>query len=425
MDPAQSAQSHACSLDSFIEFVGDACFAIDATGILVAVNEAALSDYGYSREEFLGMPALDLCTSVSEWVFERALPMWVKSGQLFDIEQHRCGGLVFTAEFRATEFIAEQGAVTVLTMREVTELREAQEELELKSLMLEGSLDAIVVYRPDGELVYFNHSASELLGLTPDEFALLGPYGWVGPQSRDQIPEQLKRMREDGDARFDSCSLRKDGSMVCTEVHARLVDTLKGDLVIAIMRDITERVRAQEHIAHLAYHDSLTGLPNRALLEQRLLAATASAMRHGDLVGVVFVDLDEFKPVNDTHGHAIGDAVLQVLAERMGMCVRDYDTLARLGGDEFLVLLPRLSRREDLSVVAFKIARSIREPIPLGDITLNVSASVGLAVYEPGEALDKLIQRADAEMYRAKQQDLPGWEVFLGENPDVEQPAAG
>lgn len=404
-------------LDRLVGFVGDVCFVIGPGGIIVAANEKAARDYGYEHSSFVGMDARELFPAASAWLFDSALGVWAASGDFFDVEQCRSNGSTFIAEFCARDLSdAGRPGYVVLTMREVTELTECQSELELKSLMLEGSLDAIIAHEAGGELVYFNQAAADLMGLSIDDFAKLPNYGWVGPKDRADLPDQLIRLRESGQSRFNSSTIRPDGKVILTEVHARLVDTSRGDLIIESLRDITDRVAAQERMTHLAFHDSLTGLPNRAFADRRLRNATSEATRRGSMVGVVFVDLDDFKPINDTYGHGVGDEVLRILAGRMKECVREYDLVARLGGDEFLVMLPHLDRREDLAVVALKLARAVSEPIAVDDIETNVSASVGLAVYEPGEALDELIRRADAEMYRAKQQRLPGWEVFLGES---------
>jgi diguanylate cyclase (GGDEF)-like protein len=198
-----------------------------------------------------------------------------------------------------------------------------------------------------------------------------------------------------------------------TEVHARIADTVYGELVIAVLRDITERVEAEEAMRYLAFHDELTGVANRKAFVDKLGCALANSDRHGDLVGVVFLDLDDFKPVNDTLGHAMGDRVLQVVARRMQACVRECDTVARIGGDEFMVLFDRLARGSDLASAAKKLDAALSRPIRVDGHTVRVTASLGLALYTPGEAADELVTRADHAMYHAKQNDMPGWESYL------------
>jgi diguanylate cyclase (GGDEF)-like protein len=187
-------------------------------------------------------------------------------------------------------------------------------------------------------------------------------------------------------------------------------------MIVSIVRDVTERVLANERIRFLAFHDRLTGLANRMKLEDDLRLALAAADRHDDLVGVIFLDLDDFKPINDELGHAVGDFVLKEVADRLRSCVREGDTVARLGGDEFLVVVARLGTREDLAAVARKLEETVELPIPVeGHGDARVTASAGLAVYDHGEAAEDLMNRADHAMYRAKQAGVSGWEAFLAE----------
>lgn len=289
------------------------------------------------------------------------------------------------------------------------------EELELKTMLLDSLVDGILAHTMDGRILYFNPALTNMLGLTAAEFANLGPWEWVAPAMRDTIPERMRLLRG-GDIRFESQAVNRDGSIVHTEVHAHIVDLpLDGEILVSVMHDITDRIAAQKDIRHLAFHDTLTGLANRVLLDERMHHAIASAERHGDVVGVVFLDLDDFKPVNDTLGHATGDIVLRVVADRLSACVREYDTVARLGGDEFLVLFSRLSTNADLAGLAQKLAECVGEPMSIDGNCVQVTASVGLAVHRPGDATDELMTRADHAMYRAKRNGLLGWEEFLSE----------
>lgn len=294
-------------------------------------------------------------------------------------------------------------------------LRLCTEELELKTVLLDSLVDGILAHTMDGHILYFNPALTNMLGLTAAEFANLGPWEWVAPAMRDTIPERIRLLHK-GEMRFESQAVNRDGSILHTEVHAHIVDLpLDGEIMVSVIHDITDRIAAQEDIRHLAFHDTLTGLANRVLLDERMSHAIASAERHGDVVGVVFLDLDDFKPVNDTLGHTTGDIVLRVVADRLSACVREYDTVARLGGDEFFVLFSRLSDSDDLAGLASKLAECVGEPMCIDGNCVQVSASVGLAVHRPGDATDELMTRADHAMYRAKRDGLLGWEEFLTE----------
>ncbi len=294
------------------------------------------------------------------------------------------------------------------------DLRQRTPELAL--LCLDNSLDGMLAHTPDGRLRYFNETAASQLGYTHEEFAALGPYGWVADEFVGLVPSRLSVIQERGSLLFNSRGAAKDGSVIHTEVHARLVHSDGEDLIVAVVRDVTERVLAHERIRHLAFHDRLTGLANRMKLEDDLRAALAAADRHNDLVGAIFLDLDDFKPVNDELGHAAGDLVLREVAARLNACVRECDTVARLGGDEFLVLVTRVAARDDVATVARKLEEAVALPIDVdGHPDVHVTASAGLATYEHGEAAEDLMNRADHAMYRAKQAGVSGWEAFLAE----------
>jgi diguanylate cyclase (GGDEF)-like protein len=174
--------------------------------------------------------------------------------------------------------------------------------------------------------------------------------------------------------------------------------------LVIISRDITEHKVAEEKIRHLAHHDALTGLPNRVLLRDRLEQAIAQAQRNRTQMGVMLLDLDRFKTINDTLGHEAGDDALQAVAERLRASVRRVDTVARLGGDEFVVVLPAIRGPVDAEQVARKIIESMTEPLSIRDQTMIVSVSIGVSIC-PTDGADTtaLMKRADLAMYRAKQ----------------------
>jgi diguanylate cyclase (GGDEF)-like protein/PAS domain S-box-containing protein len=173
---------------------------------------------------------------------------------------------------------------------------------------------------------------------------------------------------------------------------------------VGFIRDITERKLQQEEIRQLALYDALTQLPNRRLFSERVNHAIALARRDQARLALVFVDLDRFKPVNDSLGHAVGDLLLRAVARRMQQCVREADTIGRVGGDEFEVLLPSIDDAEQALVVAEKIRQAMNQPFELtGGYVVSISSSSGVAIYpEDGEDESTLSRAADAAMYRAK-----------------------
>ena len=193
---------------------------------------------------------------------------------------------------------------------------------------------------------------------------------------------------------FDACAMQWFEKLAGRVTH-----------FVAIHQDITVRKETEARIFHLAHHDPLTGLPNRTLFYDRLKQALAQAMRHGRGVGILFVDLDHFKAINDSLGHEMGDALLKIVAERLTRCVRATDTIARLSGDEFTVILQDVESGRDAEHVAHNILDTVRQPAMLGHQRIHATASVGIAMY-PFHATDPdvLIAQADHAMYRAKEQ---------------------
>ncbi len=177
-----------------------------------------------------------------------------------------------------------------------------------------------------------------------------------------------------------------------------------GKQLVRSLRYAIERKRLEETIKRMAHHDALTNLPNRMLLDDRLVVALAHARRNKEMLAVLYLDLDGFKAVNDTHGHTIGDQLLKDVAKRLTNLLRDEDTVARMGGDEFTLLLTEIKQKEDAAKVADKILNAMKEPLTLGTHTLNITTSVGIALYpSDGEDAETLLKNADTAMYKVKE----------------------
>ena len=289
----------------------------------------------------------------------------------------------------------------------VRELEESLESCggarELHRILLESSVDGIVAHTLDGQLLFANTAATEGWGIGLAEVDERGrgagsPRKWLSMLAHQMNPVAELRA---GAVRLPPDDAGPIGRSPGESRSRRRQPP--GQVVIAVSRDITERVQAEEMVRHLAYHDMLTGLANRVLLDQELAHAIASSDRHGDLVGVVFIDLDDFKPINDTYGHLVGDQVLREVAHRLQSCVREYDTVARMGGDEFVVLLPRLADEDALVAVGHKLAEAVAEPFVIVNDSIRVTGSLGMALRRPGEDAAALVTRADNMMYETRE----------------------
>jgi diguanylate cyclase (GGDEF)-like protein/PAS domain S-box-containing protein len=198
---------------------------------------------------------------------------------------------------------------------------------------------------------------------------------------------------------------RKNGEIIPEWLTISTATDKSGKIThyIILFSDITEQKREASRMEYLAHHDALTGLPNRVLFNERLSAAISLAHRHGNALGILYIDLDGFKRINDTLGHRNGDHLLQQVSGRLTQCVRESDAVARLGGDEFVVLLNELTSQRSAEEVAVKIHRLLRTPFYLSAHKAHISASIGIALF-PDHGTDNsvLLEKADAAMYKAK-----------------------
>ena len=253
-----------------------------------------------------------------------------------------------------------------------------------------------------------NPKFCEMLGYTHEELLQMHLADINPPDSREEAIEFRRRLVEGavrGGELREKRLLRKDGSPLWVALATSLVRGGDGEprCFVSVIEDITERKQSQTRLQQLAHYDVVTGLPNRALVYERLAQALAQAARRRSPLGLVFIDVDHFKKVNDTFGHAAGDGLLQQVAVRLTQAVRAGDVVGRLGGDEFVVLLMDMAAVNDAGVVAQRILKTMHEPFALEGGEVYVTASVGLALY-PDDSLDldALVKNADAAMYEAK-----------------------
>ncbi|MEK6599859.1 MAG: diguanylate cyclase, partial [Deltaproteobacteria bacterium] len=258
----------------------------------------------------------------------------------------------------------------------------------------------------DGKFVYVNPRLAEILDFRQEEMLGLPILDLVAEPDRDMVRENIRK-RISGEVsylHYTFHALKKGGSEVPMEVYGSAMKYFGRPAIIATVLDITERKAAEEKIKHMAYHDHLTGLPNRALFYDRLHQAILTGHREKEPVALMFLDLDRFKEINDTYGHNCGDFLLKQVGSRIREILRESDTVARIGGDEFAVVLPRPEKIEGAVRTAEKIMEAIKNPFSLEKTTVNVTVSIGIAVFpNHGKDIDLLLQRADAAMYAAKQ----------------------
>lgn len=258
----------------------------------------------------------------------------------------------------------------------------------------------------DAFLALWERTRHETLGRTLDEL------GWWS--FREDRQRALQTLRENGVVREMEVALHPaPGELRETLVSAELLDLDGEESLLLLLHDVSERKRFERKLQHLALHDALTGLPNRTLFEDRLGHALERAEREGSRVAVLFLDLDGFKTVNDTLGHAAGDELLKAVADRIRVCFRDQDTLARIAGDEFAAVLEDAGEWDEVRAAAERLSLALEIPFDVLGSEVTVSVSVGVALARPRErAPEELLRRADVAMYRAKEEAGTSYQVY-------------
>ncbi|MGZ5431728.1 MAG: diguanylate cyclase domain-containing protein, partial [Thermoanaerobaculia bacterium] len=302
---------------------------------------------------------------------------------------------------------ADAWPLRVWSFRDVTASRRAEEALRNSEaryrLLFEQNAAGVCVSTMDGRILDSNATFRDLVGLRLDDL-MRRNLGDLFVQ-RAEWETIVLRLTSLSVVRGAEAELRRgDGGTVWALQNFAVLGRGEDAVVHLTAVDISDRKRTEAQIEHHAYHDVLTQLPNRRLLRDRLERSILSAKRARRHVAVLFLDLDGFKEVNDTLGHAVGDVLLCEVADRLRGVVRKSDTVARFGGDEFTIMLPDLVHPEDAPQVAQKILEELERPIPLAVPAVELSASIGIAIYpQDGEDPETLLRNADAAMYRAKE----------------------
>jgi diguanylate cyclase (GGDEF)-like protein/PAS domain S-box-containing protein len=296
---------------------------------------------------------------------------------------------------------------------DITRHRQAEQvvrESEERLRKFADATDEGIAFQEGGILVDCNQAVLRMTGYTYDEIVGTEIISYVAPDCREDV---LEKVRTGYESPYESALLHKDGRRIPVEFAGRVMPFKGKNYRMSVVRDIRQRKEAEARIQFLAHHDTLTGLPNRALLMDRLEFILASARRHGSQVAILFIDLDNFKTVNDSLGHAAGDQLLRIIARRIQESLRSADVVSRLGGDEFLVVLPELESEHAPVQVAEKLLPAVSETVSLEGQSLTVSPSIGISLFpRDGATADALIKNADAAMYLAKERGRSNYQFF-------------
>jgi len=368
------------------------------------INRKAQRYLRGSQERFLGkLIKMQLPGAIDDDLFERA-ERTVRRGEPFDVEKpFRIGRTDHWFRVLGVKF--DDGIIVSFT--DITRRRVAERDLRLTGAVFDTSAEAMMITDAENKIVSVNPAFTKLTGYKKQEVLGQDP-SMLGSGRHDK--EFFKKMWATLYAHDhwtgELWNRRKDGGLMVSRATISVIrDQETGDITnyVEVFGDITSQKRESEAIRYLANHDALTGLPNRTLLEDRVKTAIEKANRNKNGLAIFYIDLDRFKPINDTHGHLVGDQILQNVAERMQVCLRASDTVARVGGDEFVILCLEGGSKEELAALAEKIRSALQTPFRIGTLELTLDASIGIAVFpEHGQSFIDLVSIADDAMYQAK-----------------------
>ena len=437
----QAARENERRFKEFFEQAGVGMTCVSLEGVLVDVNQRFCDMLGYRQDEVIGRPIKDI-THPDDYGVGAQFRAKVSQGEMKAASSEkrfiRKDGAVMWA--RRSLAVARDDAgnpqYVISVVEDISERKQAEDALRASEETLRATFSqagvGIFITAPDQRYLQVNDKYCDMLGYTREELLQMSITDVLHPEAIENAHANRNKLirGELQTVNHERQLLRKDRSLIWVNYATSLARGQNGEPrhFITVAEDISVRKRAEEQLTQLAHYDVLTSLPNRMLFYDRLKHALAEAKRNQWMLGVMFVDLDRFKNINDTLGHAVGDGLLQQVAERLKESVRTSDTVGRLGGDEFAIVLSNLATARDADAVAQKIMASFSEPFRLDQAELFVTASIGITLY-PDDSTDQdaLIKNADIAMYRAKEEGRDTYEFFApgmnaqgGERLDME-----
>ncbi|MBD1939842.1 EAL domain-containing protein [Microcoleus sp. FACHB-68] len=412
-------------LATAVKHAADIIEITDAEARLQYVNSAFEQVTGYSSAEVLGKTADSLLhTTEDEEAFNQSIWKTISSGQIWNgcLLGRRKDGAIYPQETTISPVYSGAGTIAnyVILKRDITESKRTEKELEQSLSLLRATLEATadgIIVSESGKIIAFNQKFVDMWGI---------PESVIESRELKQVLAfVLELLKEPAEFLCKTMNLFAQPDAQCYEMYelkdGRVFERysqpqwIGGKITgrVCSFRDITERKQAEETIRYQALHDILTGLPNRTLFNERLAESLTNAAENQSSLAVMFIDLDRFKTINDTLGHAVGDRLLQGVAKRLKSCLREGDIVARWGGDEFTLLLSHITCKNDAAKIAQRILDTFKVGFDLETHHLHISSSIGIALYPfGGEDAEALIKNADAALYRTKEEGRNNYHFY-------------
>jgi diguanylate cyclase (GGDEF)-like protein/PAS domain S-box-containing protein len=399
-------------LDAIFDAEGRAC-----DFRYLEINPAFERILGLRREQVIDNTLLTLLPKTESYWLETFARV-ATTGEAARLEQY---GGSFGRYFEITAACPEHGLVAIF-FEDVTERKHAQEQQRQASTAFNNTMEAIMITDADAEIIVVNQAYTKITGYESSEVIGKTPRIHKSGRHDEAFYSTLwQALARNGQWQGEIWNQRKDGQVYPAWENISAVKDNHGHITnyVSVFSDISTIKQTEARLSQLAHHDALTGLANRLSFNLNLEQALERARRHQHKIGLLFLDLDHFKLINDTLGHEAGDKLLQIISERLKQNVRAEDIVARLGGDEFTIILEEIGHNEDAATLAQKLIHAVAEPMQLNDQEIVISTSIGLSIFpDDATTATDLAKAADTAMYRAKARGRHTFEFYSSEMSD-------
>jgi diguanylate cyclase (GGDEF)-like protein/PAS domain S-box-containing protein len=410
------AQKKDCTqYKAILETTSDGFWMADTNGKLLEVNYSYSQMSGYSIDELENMNIKDLEANESPEETKKHIEHIIKYGnETFETVHIKKSGEKYPVEV-SVSFSAINGGIFFVLIRDISERKKSEKELLLSAKVFSTMTDGVVITDTQQRILKVNNSFCKTTGYTEEELIGKNPNllssGW---HSKEFYQQMWKSIHENGNWQGELVDRHKNGETYIAETS---IVAIKKDHdithYIAVSSDITHKKEQEQIINNLAYYDALTKLPNKILFQERFENYISTAKRHHTEIALFFIDLDNFKNINDTLGHLVGDQFLKDASLRIKSILRDEDTLGRFGGDEFAILVRNWNALSSLGTLAQKIVDIFKKPFILNGTKFFSGASIGISIYpDDAKTYDEMVRLADTAMYHVKHQGKSGYEFF-------------
>lgn len=377
------------------------------SGIIISANAAAVSFYGYPQEQIIGMSISEINAMSPERIAEEGRRSLHEECNFFHFSHRLASGEVRDVEVHLTPIESGGRPLLFSIIHDITERMQTEVKLRLAATVFTHAREGIMITRVDGTIIDVNETFSHITGYSRDEVLGRTPHLLnSGRHQKEFFAALWESLLKNGHWYGQVWNRRKSGEVFAEMLTISAVTDAHGITrqYVALFSDITPLKEHEKQLEHIAHYDALTALPNRVLLADRMRQAMAQALRRKKRLAIIYLDIDGFKAVNDSHGHETGDRLLMAVASHMKQALREGDTLARLGGDEFVAVLSDLENMFACEPMLNRILAAASQPVRVDDLVLNISISLGITFYPQAEETDadQLLRQADQAMYQAK-----------------------